>query len=225
MMAKLILLRHGESQWNLENRFTGSVDVELSPKGVEEAASAAVMLRDIRIDKIFTSVMRRAIETANIIISIRGWNDVPVERDRALNERCYGDLQGMNKAEAAKLFGEEQVKLWRRSYDVRPPHGESLSDTANRTIPYMVREILPQVKSGKNVLVVAHGNSLRSIYMFLDRLSRQDVLELNIPTGVPKVYEIDSEGAIVSSHYLLRDEVHNLEKEKLKPTTSAAVPI
>lgn len=202
-MAKLILLRHGQSQWNLENRFTGSVDVSLSSLGLEEAVRAGEILKNIPIDLIFTSTMKRAIETADLIMNARsGREQVPVQRDRALNERSYGDLQGMNKAEAAKLFGEDQVKLWRRSYDVRPPNGESLSDIANRTIPYMVREIMPAVKSGKNVLVVAHGNSLRSIFMFLDGLTREQVLELNIPTGVPKVYEIDSEGTISSSYYL-----------------------
>jgi 2,3-bisphosphoglycerate-dependent phosphoglycerate mutase len=201
-MAKLILLRHGQSQWNLENRFTGSVDVSLSDSGLDEAVRAAELLKLIPIDMVYTSTMTRAIETADIIITGNRMSDVPVERDKALNERSYGDLQGMNKEEAAKLFGAEQVKLWRRSYDVRPPHGESLSDTANRTIPYMVQEIMPLVKSGKNVLVVAHGNSLRSIFMFLDGLSREQVLELNIHTGVPKVYEIDSEGTVSSSYYL-----------------------
>ncbi len=202
-MAKLILLRHGQSQWNLENRFTGSVDVCLSAMGLDEAVRAGEILKTIPIDLIFTSTMKRAIETADIVTRSRsGCEPVSVKRNSALNERSYGDLQGMNKAEAAKLFGADQVKLWRRSYDVRPPNGESLSDTANRTIPYMVREIMPEVKAGRNVLVVAHGNSLRSIYMFLDGLSREQVLELNIPTGVPKVYEIDSQGAITSSYYL-----------------------
>jgi len=202
-MAKLILLRHGQSQWNLENRFTGSVDVSLSAIGLEEAVRAGETLKPIPIDLIFTSTMKRAIETADLVTRARsGCEAIPVKRDKALNERSYGDLQGMDKAEAAKLFGADQVKLWRRSYDVRPPNGESLSDTANRTIPYMVREIIPAVKSGKNVLVVAHGNSLRSIFMSLDGLSPEQVLELNIPTGVPKVYEIDSDGTISSSYYL-----------------------
>lgn len=209
-MAKLILLRHGESQWNLENRFTGSIDVELSVRGIREAARAAAILKHTRIDKMYTSVMRRAIETADIVVSVRK-DRVPVERDEALNERSYGDLQGMNKADAARVFGAEQVKLWRRSYDERPPHGESLSDTANRTIPYMVREILPVVKSGKNVLVVAHGNSLRSIYMFLENLSREEVLELNIPTGIPRVYEITSQGAVESVGFLTDGELHDGE--------------
>ena len=197
-MASLVLLRHGESQWNLENRFTGWVDVPLSPKGEEEARQAGEKLKaaGIRFDLAFTSVLQRAIRTLEITLGILGQNDIPVEQDQALNERHYGDLQGLNKAETAQRFGDEQVHIWRRSYDVAPPGGESLKDTAARTLPYCEAKIFPAVKAGKNVLVSAHGNSLRAVVMHLDQLSREQVLDLNLATGVPIVYEIDTEGRV-----------------------------
>jgi 2,3-bisphosphoglycerate-dependent phosphoglycerate mutase len=203
-MPKLILLRHGESQWNLENRFTGWVDIPLSPKGEEEARVAGEYLKDLPVDKVYTSVLQRAIKTADIALDAAGKYDLPVERDQALNERHYGDLQGLNKAETAAQYGDEQVKIWRRSYDVPPPgeKGESLKDTAARTLPYFQGHILPDIQAGRNVLVVAHGNSLRSIVMDLDKLTREQVLELNIPTGVPLLYEFDDSGNIVSHRYL-----------------------
>ena len=197
-MAYLVLLRHGESQWNLENRFTGWVDVPLSPKGEEEARQAGEKLKaaGIRFDLAFTSVLQRAIRTLEITLDVLGQSDIPVEKDQALNERHYGDLQGLNKAETAKRFGDDQVHIWRRSYDVAPPGGESLKDTAARTLPYFAAKILPVVKAGKAVLVAAHGNSLRSVVMHLDRLSREEVLELNLGTGVPILYEINVEGKV-----------------------------
>jgi len=201
-MPTLILLRHGESQWNLENRFTGWVDVPLSPKGEQEAKDAGKLLKEFRIDKVYTSVLQRAIETARLALEAAGQTDLPVERDQALNERHYGDLQGLNKAETAEKFGDEQVKLWRRSYDIRPPGGESLKDTAARTLPYFEAHIVPDIREGQNVLVVAHGNSLRSIVMSLDKMTEQEVIELNIPTGIPLVYEFDDKGEIVSKRYL-----------------------
>jgi 2,3-bisphosphoglycerate-dependent phosphoglycerate mutase len=201
-MPKLILLRHGESQWNLENRFTGWVDVELSPKGETEAKRAGELIADIPIDKVYTSVLKRAINTANIVLAVSNRLELPTERDQALNERHYGDLQGLNKAETAQQYGDEQVHIWRRSYDVPPPNGESLKDTAARTIPYFETHILPELKAGKNILIVAHGNSLRSIVMNLDKLTKEQVLELNIPTGTPLVYDIDSNGAVLGSAYL-----------------------
>ena len=149
-MPKLILLRHGESQWNLENRFTGWVDVELSPKGEAEAKRAGELIAGIPIDKVYTSVLKRAINTANIALGESSRTDLPTERDQALNERHYGDLQGLNKAETALQYGDEQVHIWRRSYDVPPPNGESLKDTAARTIPYFESRILPDLKAGKN---------------------------------------------------------------------------
>jgi 2,3-bisphosphoglycerate-dependent phosphoglycerate mutase len=201
-MAELILLRHGESQWNRENRFTGWIDVPLSPRGEAEARAAGEKLRGRRIDKLYTSVLVRATETARIALEAAGIGEVPTERDAALNERMYGELQGKNKAEAAAQFGAEQVKLWRRSYDVRPPGGESLADTAARVLPYFERRILPDLRAGKHVLVVAHGNSLRALVMHLDHLTREQVLQLEIPTGVPLLYEIAPDGKVLAKHYL-----------------------
>jgi 2,3-bisphosphoglycerate-dependent phosphoglycerate mutase len=201
-MPELILLRHGESQWNLENRFTGWVDVPLSPRGEDEARNAGEKLRGRRIDKLYASVLVRAIETARLALEVAGIGPLPTERDPALNERMYGDLQGLNKAEAAQRFGAEQVHLWRRSYDVRPPGGESLADTAARVLPFWERYILPDLRAGKNVLVVAHGNSLRALVMHLDRLTREQVLQLEIPTGVPLLYEMAPDARIVTKRYL-----------------------
>jgi 2,3-bisphosphoglycerate-dependent phosphoglycerate mutase len=201
-MPDLILLRHGQSQWNLENRFTGWVDVPLSSRGEDEARSAGEKLRGRRIDKLYTSVLKRAIDTAEIALETARIGPLPTERDAALNERMYGDLQGKNKAEAAREFGADQVKLWRRSYDVRPPGGESLADTAARVLPYWERRILPDLRAGKNVLVAAHGNSLRALVMHLDGLTREQVLELEIPTGVPLLYEIDRAGDVYGKQYL-----------------------
>jgi len=201
-MTKLVLVRHGESQWNLENRFTGWVDVPLSERGVEEARQAGEKLRGYHFDKAYTSVLQRAIRTLDIILEVIGRKDLPVEKDQALNERMYGDLQGLNKEETAKKFGAEQVKLWRRSYDVNPPNGESLKDTAARVLPYYNAHIVPDLKAGKDLLVVAHGNSLRALVMQLDNLSKEEVVELNIPTGVPLVYDMDVQGLPVQHHYL-----------------------
>ncbi len=201
-MPYLVLLRHGESQWNLENRFTGWVDVPLSPRGEEEARAAGAKLATLTFDHLFTSVLQRAIQTADIACATAGFTHLPVTRDQALNERHYGDLQGLNKAEVARQYGDEQVKIWRRSYDVRPPNGESLADTAARVLPYYTAHILPLLKAGKNVLVVAHGNSLRALVMHLDQLSPQEVLELNIPTGAPLYYELDTGGNVLTRRYL-----------------------
>src|SRR5258706_11897873 len=175
-MALLVLVRHGESQWNLENRFTGWVDVPLTETGRREAQRAATLLDGLRFDRAFTSVLQRAIETLDIILRAIGQTDLPIERSAALNERHYGELQGLNKAETAQKFGAEQVHIWRRSYDIAPPGGESLKDTAARTLPYFEQAIVPHLRAGENVLVAAHGNSLRSIVMHLDRLSPAEVL-------------------------------------------------
>ncbi|MGH7895275.1 MAG: 2,3-bisphosphoglycerate-dependent phosphoglycerate mutase [Candidatus Binatia bacterium] len=201
-MPELILLRHGQSQWNLENRFTGWVDVPLSPKGEDEARTAGAKLRGRRIDKLFTSVLKRAIDTATLALDAAGIGDLPTEQHEALNERMYGDLQGLNKAEAATRWGDAQVHQWRRSYDVRPPGGESLADTAARVIPYWESHILPDLEAGKNVLVVAHGNSLRALVMHLDGLSRDEVLKLEIPTGEPLLYETSADGHVLGKRYL-----------------------
>ena len=194
--------RHGESQWNSENRFTGWIDIGLTEKGKKEAYEAGKLFRGIPIDFGFTSVLIRAIDT--LTEALRGADQelVPIIKDAALNERMYGDLQGLNKAETIEKFGADQVKIWRRSYDVAPPNGESLKDTAARTLPYFEKNILPLVKEGKNVLVSAHGNSLRAIVMDLDKLTKEEVIELNIPNAVPIVYEIEEKGKVVSKTML-----------------------
>ena len=201
-MALLVLVRHGESQWNKENRFTGWIDVALTEQGRREAHQAAQHLRGIRFDKAYTSVLQRATETLDIMLRQLGQTDMPIERDAALNERHYGDLQGLNKAETGEKFGAEQVHIWRRSYDVAPPGGESLQDTAARTLPYFESKVLPDLKAGRNILISAHGNSLRSIVMHLDRLTKEEVMALNIPTGVPIVYDFDPELHIRSKRIL-----------------------
>ena len=201
-MARLVLLRHGESQWNLENRFTGWVDVPLSPKGIEEAKSAGEKLREVKFHRAFTSVLMRANETLRIVLEAIGQTGIPVEKDKALNERMYGELQGLNKAETAQKYGDAQVKIWRRSYDVRPPGGESLKDTAERALPYYEKMIKPHILKGETIIIAAHGNSLRALVMELDHLSKEAVLELNIPTGVPLLYELDASGKVLSHRYL-----------------------
>ena len=199
-MAKLILLRHGQSTWNLENRFTGWIDVALTEAGIEEAVEAGrkIRLAGIHMDEAFTSALKRAHDTLTICLRAAGQEGIPTSYDQALNERHYGDLQGLNKAETAEKFGAAQVLQWRRSYDVAPPNGESLKDTAARTLPYFYEKIIPALKAGKNVIVSAHGNSLRAIVMKLDNLSESQVIELNIPNGVPIVYDIDGAGNPIS---------------------------
>src|SRR3989339_1631684 len=162
-MGVLILIRHGQSQWNLETRFAGWPDIPLTDRGREDAGKAAAALASHRFNRAFTSKLNRASETLSIILQALKQTGIPIEADAALNERHYGDLQGLNKAETAEKFGAEQVHIWRRSYDIAPPNGESLKDTAARTLPYFNTKILPDIKAGKNILVVAHGNSLRSI--------------------------------------------------------------
>lgn len=215
-MAQLVLIRHGQSVWNLKNVFTGWVDVPLSSKGITEAIHAGEQLADIQFDLVFTSVQVRAIETAMLALAqnksdktpvvvhsegkMKDWtsiysndmnkNIISVYHDWHLNERYYGELQGKNKAETAKEYGDEQVHQWRRSYDIPPPNGECLKDTAERTIPFFKENIMPQLEQGKNVLVSAHGNSLRSIVMHIENLTKEGVLSLEIPTGKPLFYEM-----------------------------------
>ena len=196
-MARLILVRHGQSVWNAANRFTGWTDVDLSEKGVEEADEAGLQLADIRFDVVHTSDLIRAQRTAEIIMGRNraSGDDVPTRYDWRLNERHYGALQGLNKAETAEKHGAEQVHVWRRSYDVAPPEGESLEMTSQRTIPYFIDEIVPDLEGGLNVLVSAHGNSLRSIVMHIDGISPEEIVSLEIPTGEPIHYTYD-EGVI-----------------------------
>lgn len=201
-MAYLVLVRHGQSKYNEQNRFTGWKDVPLSKLGVEEAKNAAKKLLGFKFDIAYTSVLKRAIKTLEIMMEGIKNPIIPVHKDKALNERDYGDLIGMNKDDARKKFGEEQVYIWRRSYDTRPPGGESLKDTAERALPYFNKYILADLKKGNNVIVSAHGNSLRAIVMKLDNLSKEQILKLEIPTGVPIVYEFDSKGNVISKKVL-----------------------
>ena len=202
IMPKLVIVRHGQSQWNLENRFTGEVDIDLTQQGREEAKSAGEKLLGYQFDTAFTSVLKRANETLDIILDIIQEKNIPIIKNKALNERNYGDLQGLNKAETALKYGDEQVHIWRRSYDVAPPGGESLKDTYNRVIPYYKNEIYPLLKEGKDILIVAHGNSLRSLAMYLENISETAISELNIPTGVPLLYILDDNMTITDKHYL-----------------------
>jgi 2,3-bisphosphoglycerate-dependent phosphoglycerate mutase len=216
-LAMMVLVRHGQSQWNLENRFTGWVDVPLSLKGRQEATSAGKKLADMRFDAIYVSHLIRAIQTMHYILlelsdpripiiyheeeRIHEWehysgdrnNEIPIYQSVDLAERYYGDLQGLNKAETMKKYGEAQVHLWRRSYDINPPNGESLKDTCERTIPYYKNHILPTLQAGKNVLIVAHGNSLRSITKYVENISDTDIPNVEIPTGMPIVYTFDAQ--------------------------------
>jgi 2,3-bisphosphoglycerate-dependent phosphoglycerate mutase len=200
-MPKLVLIRHGQSLWNLENRFTGWVDVPLTAQGEQEAIKAGEKLRGMEFQVAYTSVLTRAQKTLDLVLGAMGVT-IPIIRDQALNERHYGDLQGLNKADTAKQYGDAQVKIWRRSYDVRPPNGEALKNTAERTLPFFERCILGDIRQGKNVLVVAHGNSNRSIVMRLDNLSEKEVIELNLDTGVPLVYDMDESGNVLGKSVL-----------------------
>jgi len=189
-LSKLILIRHGQSVWNAENRFTGWTDVDLSERGVKEAEEAGNELRNQVIDVVHTSDLIRAKRTAEIVIRANvSSKDTVTKSDWRLNERNYGALQGLNKAETAEEHGAEQVRIWRRSFDVAPPEGESLEMTAKRTIPYFEEEILPDLESGVNVLVSAHGNSLRSIVMHIEGISPNDIVSFEIKTGVPRYYD------------------------------------
>jgi 2,3-bisphosphoglycerate-dependent phosphoglycerate mutase len=194
----LVLVRHGESEWNKLNLFTGWRDPDLTETGVEEAHRAGKLLREagLHFDIAFTSVLKRAQRTLTIILEELGQTGLETIKDQALNERDYGDLSGLNKDDARKRWGEEQVHIWRRSYDIPPPGGESLKDTAARTLPYYETAIWPEVQAGKNVIIAAHGNSLRSLVMRLDNLSREEVLQLNLATGAPILYRLNEDGTV-----------------------------
>jgi len=199
MSASLVLVRHGQSEWNEKNLFTGWKDPGLTAKGVEEAKSAGIQLRNegFQFDVMFTSDLLRAQKTGEIILKELGVTNLPVVKNQALNERDYGDLSGLNKDEAREKWGDEQVHIWRRSFDTPPPGGESLKGTAERVLPYFKKEILPQLLEGKNILIAAHGNSLRSLVMELDQLTKEQVVKLEIATGDPIYYEIASSGKVV----------------------------
>ena len=204
MSGTLVLVRHGQSDWNLKNLFTGWKDPDLTELGIEEAKAGGKALADygIKYDIAFTSDLVRAQHTLKIILDAVGQTDLATIKDQALNERDYGDLSGLNKDDARAKWGEEQVHIWRRSYDVPPPGGESLRDTGARVWPYYLTEILPRVLRGEKVLVAAHGNSLRSLVMVLDKLSREGVLALNLATGVPMVYKLKADSTVASKEVL-----------------------
>lgn len=228
-MYKLVLIRHGESQWNLENRFTGWHDVNLTDTGIAQATNAGKLLKEagFEFDLAYTSVLLRAIKTLNLALEEMGQHYLPVERHWRLNERHYGALTGLNKAETAEKHGDEQVKMWRRSFDVPPPsvdtdsehfpahdrrysnvdpeilpRAESLKLTIERVLPYWHDVIRPSIQDGKRIIIAAHGNSLRALVKYLDGMSEEEVLELNIPTGVPLVYELDKDMKPISKEYL-----------------------
>lgn len=189
-MAILVLIRHGQSLWNAENRFTGWTDIDLSKKGENEAKAAGEKLENVSFDVVHTSALMRAQRTAEIIIKNNKISEnIPTYKDERLNERHYGSLQGLNKTETAEKYGPEQVHIWRRSFDIAPPDGESLKMTAERTLPYFKEDVLKHLNEGKNVLISAHGNSLRSIVMHIENISKEDIVKLEIQTGVPRTYE------------------------------------
>jgi 2,3-bisphosphoglycerate-dependent phosphoglycerate mutase len=194
----LVLLRHGQSEWNLKNLFTGWRDVDLTEKGIDEARAAGRKLKaqGLRFDVAFTSKLVRAQRTLDLVLEEMAQTSIPVLKDQALNERDYGDLAGLNKDDARAKWGAEQVLLWRRSYDVAPPGGESLKDTAARVLPYYIQDILPRVLRGENVIVVAHGNSLRGLVMVLERLSPKDIVAREIGTGVPMIYRLNADSTV-----------------------------
>jgi 2,3-bisphosphoglycerate-dependent phosphoglycerate mutase len=208
MERQLVLVRHGQSDWNLKNLFTGWQDPDLSEKGIEEAKAAGKKLRQAgdRFDIAFTSALKRAQHTLDLMLEELGQEDLKTVKDQALNERDYGDLTGLNKDEARKRWGQKQVHLWRRSFDVAPPGGESLKDTANRVLPYFEKEILPRVLNGERVLVSAHGNSLRALIMALEKLSGEEIVKRELETGVPIVYRLNPDGSVKSREVLTVDE-------------------
>ena len=196
----LVLVRHGQSEWNLKNLFTGWRDIDLTEQGIAEARTAGRKLKaqGIRFDIAFTSALKRAQRTLDLLLEEMGQTNISVIKNQALNERDYGDLAGLNKDDARKKWGAEQVHVWRRSYDVAPPGGESLKDTAARVLPYYVQEILPHVLRGERVLVSAHGNSLRALVMVLDRLSPDEIVKRELHTGIPMIYRLNGDATVAS---------------------------
>lgn len=205
-MSHLVLVRHGQSEWNEKNLFTGWRDPDLTAQGIDEAKAAGQALKQqgLVFDLAFTSDLQRAQKTLTLLLAEQGQSDLPTTQNQALNERDYGDLAGLNKDDARKKWGDEQVHIWRRSYDTPPPGGESLKDTGARVLPYYDSDILPHVKTGKNILIAAHGNSLRSLVMRLEGLSSAEILDVNIDTGVPYIYQMDNAGAVQDKTILAR---------------------
>jgi len=205
-MYKFVIIRHGLTEWS--NRFTGWTDIDLAPTGIEETKKYALKLKELgySFDLGFTSVLKRGIKTLEIVLETLNQKNIPVIKDWHLNERKYGDLQGQNKAEAIAKYGDKQVKLWRRSYDIAPPNGESLKDTYNRSVPYFQNKILPEIKSGKKIILSGHHNSLRAIIKYLDNISDTEIVNLNIPYCIPLVYEFDENLIAVKHYFLAPDE-------------------
>lgn len=197
-MAHLLIFRHGQSLWNLENKFTGWVDVELTEKGIEEAKNAGLKIKNFSFDFAYSSNLIRAQKTLEIALKIASHKSIPIIYNESLNERMYGDLQGLNKTDTVLKYGEEQVKLWRRSYDIAPPNGESLKDTADRVIPYFKKEIMPKLMLENNVIIVAHGNSLRALIMHLENMTADQILEFEIITAQPRFYNLDNKLNVLS---------------------------
>ena len=200
----LVLVRHGQSEWNLKNLFTGWRDVDLTEGGIAEARTAGKKLKSqgLKFDVAFTSALKRAQRTLDLMLEELGQTSIPVIKDQALNERDYGDLSGLNKDDARARWGKEQVHVWRRSYDVQPPGGESLKDTVARALPYYVQEILPRVMRGERVLVAAHGNSLRALVMVLDRLTPDTIPGMELATGLPLVYRLNADTTVADKQVL-----------------------
>ena len=205
----LVLVRHGQSEWNAKNLFTGWKDPGLTDQGVAEAKNAGrlILEQNIRFDLMYTSMLSRAQKTGDIILGVLNHKEVPIVKNGALNERDYGSLAGLNKDDARKQWGEEQVHIWRRSFDIPPPDGESLKDTADRVLPYFEAEIMPKVISGSSILIAAHGNSLRALIMKLDSISSEDIVKLEIPTGAPIQYEFTSDGIVVKKTNLYEKQL------------------
>ena len=203
----LILVRHGQSEWNEQNLFTGWKDPGLTELGIKEAKNAGSLISDkgIQFDEMFTSMLVRAQDTGAIILDSINQQNIPITKNKALNERNYGSLAGLNKDDARKKWGEEQVHIWRRSFDIPPPEGESLKDTAERVLPYFHEYIMPKVIQGLNILVAAHGNSLRALIMELDLMSTEDIVKLEIPTGAPIQYEFNQNGEVVNKTKLYEE--------------------
>ena len=205
-MSRLVLVRHGQSEWNEKNLFTGWRDPGLTQQGIGEAKAAGIALKagGMRFDLAFTSNLQRAQKTLSLLLAEQGQTDLAVTRNEALNERNYGELAGLNKDDAREKWGAEQVHIWRRSFDTPPPGGESLKDTAARVLPYYEAEILPLIRAGKDILIAAHGNSLRALVMRLEGLSPAQILDVNIGTGVPYIYDMDEDGAVIGKDILTR---------------------
>jgi len=205
----LVLVRHGQSEWNAKNLFTGWKDPGLTDQGLAEAKNAGKLILDesIQFDFMYTSMLSRAQKTGDIILGVLNHKEIPIVKNEALNERDYGSLAGLNKDDARKKWGKEQVHIWRRSFDIPPPDGESLKDTADRVLPYFEAEIMPKVISGSSILIAAHGNSLRALIMKLDSISSEDIVKLEIPTGAPIQYEFTSDGMVDKKTNLYEKEL------------------